>query len=507
MNRSNSVSHTAINQSRLSRLPERMFEPVDGASIVFFRIGFSVVILSHVWVAFERNTIELDYILPHFHFTWYWFQWVQPLPAVGMYLIFCVMGLAAAAMMMGLCYRVAAFVVCFLFTYEFLLDQSYYLNHYYLTCLLAMLLIFVPAHHFLSIDALARPSMRSHLVPSWSLWILRFQVAVPYFYSGITKLAPDWLRGQPMTMALELRKHRLGPLTPYASEPWLIWMFNYGSLVFDLAIVPLLLWRRTRLPAFLVACLFHVTNHFMFDIGFFPWFMIAATTLFFEPGWPRRILHAARKTASVPGHSSPGSTTKSPLPAGWSGLSKSRRWGIIGLGTYVLLQTVVPLRHYFYEGSSSWSEEAHQFSWTLMLRSKQCAVSYYATDPYTDQTSQVNLGQFLTRRQWLDHGKYPRMVHQMAHFVRDQMYGHNSDVEIRVIDLISLNGRKPQLLIDPRVNLAAEPLSWQTPSWIMPLQEPFRDDYWKLPVSEWRDHVDISKYLRGTPLDPTVSDL
>ena len=66
----------------------------------------------------------------------------------------------------------------------------------------------------------------------------------------------------------------------------MVYLISYGGLLFDLLIVPLLLWRRTRPLAFLVALAFHLTNWYLFNIGIFPWLMIAATLLFFPPSWP-----------------------------------------------------------------------------------------------------------------------------------------------------------------------------------------------------------------------------
>jgi hypothetical protein len=40
----------------------RLFEPVDIASLVFFRIAFGIVIIYEVWLRFSRGWIKLDYI-------------------------------------------------------------------------------------------------------------------------------------------------------------------------------------------------------------------------------------------------------------------------------------------------------------------------------------------------------------------------------------------------------------------------------------------------------------
>ena len=161
-----------------------------------------------------------------------------------MHAVFWTMGLAAVGILLGWNYRASALIVCLLFTYQLLLDRVYYLNHYYLTCLVALILVFVPAHHACSIDGLRRPSLRSQSVPRWALLLLQFQIAIPYFYGGLSKLDPDWLRGQPMAFLLETRQHRLGLLASHAGEEWAILTLTYGGLLFDLLVVPLLMLKK-----------------------------------------------------------------------------------------------------------------------------------------------------------------------------------------------------------------------------------------------------------------------
>ena len=141
-------------------------------------------------------------------------------------------------------------------------------------------------------------------MPAWTLWLLRFQIGLPYLFGGLAKFGDDWLRGQPMQMWLSISVWRV-LFGPVAQEQWLALIFSWGGLVFDLCIVPLLVWRRTRAVAFVVAVLFHLMNAFMFDIGVFPWVMIGATTVFCDPDWPRRLItpktkRPAAATSPVP---------------------------------------------------------------------------------------------------------------------------------------------------------------------------------------------------------------
>ena len=65
-----------------------------------------------------------------------------------------------------------------------------------------------------------------------------------------------------------------------------VWFLTSGGLVFDLFIAPALIWRKTRYLAFGACVFFHLTNHIMFRIGFFPILMLGASLIFFEPDWP-----------------------------------------------------------------------------------------------------------------------------------------------------------------------------------------------------------------------------
>ena len=105
-----------------------------------------------------------------------------------MYVHFGGLGLLCILILLGLWYR-AAMILFFLgFTYIFLLEQALYLNHFYFISLLSFLMIFVPAHHALSVDAHRSPELRSETTPAWSLWMLRAQIGIVYFYGGLAKL-------------------------------------------------------------------------------------------------------------------------------------------------------------------------------------------------------------------------------------------------------------------------------------------------------------------------------
>jgi hypothetical protein len=55
--------------------------------------------------------------------------------------------------------------------------------------------------------------------------------------------------------------------------------------------------------------------------------------------------------------------------------------------------------------------------------------------------------------------------------------------------LSSLNGRKPQLLIDPNVDLARQPRGFVHRTWVLPQSEPLPAEPWNVPLLEWERNV------------------
>jgi hypothetical protein len=171
---------------------------------------------------------------------------------------------------------------------------------------------------------------------------------------------------------------------------------------------------------------------------------------------------------------------------------------------FVLLQIALPFRHLLSSDNPSWTEEGHYFAWHMMLRGKQCGIRYLATNPDTGQTGTVDLREYVTPFQAARFGRDPRMVHQLARKIAEDLreQGGVKNARVQVLALVSLNGRKPQLMIDPRVDLGSEPVTWRRPEWILPLIEPFRDDPWDVKLVEWERHLEMDEMIRRQLGDP-----
>jgi vitamin K-dependent gamma-carboxylase len=194
---------------------------------------------------------------------------------------------------------------------------------------------------------------------------------------------------------------------------------------------------------------FHFTNAQLFRIGIFPWMMIAATTLFFAPDWPRRFISPATADQSI--HAEIGR------------LSRMQR---VALGVYVAVQVLLPLRHWLYPGDVAWTEEGHRYSWRMMLRAKNGSTHFLVETPVGH--TMVDPRDVLTSWQAAAMSIRPDMIQQFAHFLAARATTDGASwVRVRAIASASLNGGPTYVLVDPSIDLAAKPRSLRAATWIM----------------------------------------
>jgi hypothetical protein len=471
------VANAGAKANLWQRVCVALFEPVDISFLVFFRIVFGGILLWEVYRYFSYGWITRYFVEPALTFTYYGFSWVKPWSGTGMYIHFVVLGVAAACVMLGLFYRIATPVFFLAFTYFFLLEHTRYLNHFYLVCLISFLMCFLPAERAFSIDALLRRKIRSDVVPAWTLWLLRAQIGIPYFYGGIAKLNSDWIvGGEPMRIWLRPLTTMPGLGHVFAAE-WVVYSFVIGGLLLDLLVVPLLLWRRTRPFAFAAAVVFNLLNAVIFEIGIFPWLMLGALLIFFPPDLVRRFARAFMSPGEeyLDAQPSPAAARPKTVARRSSVPVLTRSQKIAGgmLAAYLVVQLLVPLRHYLYPGDVSWTEEGHNFAWHMKLRTKDGEALFHVKHPPSGQTWTIKPEDYLKSHQLTKMTTKPDLLVQFAHYLAEQKRREGYDnVEVRAHVMVSLNGREPQLLIDPNVDLAKEEVSLLPARWILPLTTP-----------------------------------
>lgn len=495
------------------RLRARLFTPVDAASLGAFRMMFGWLVAWQVVRTFAGGQITELYGASRFHFTYLYFEWVRPLSDDGMHEVFQFLGICGVFVCAGLFYRAAIVLVFIGVSYVFLLEQALYLNHMYLFSLVAFLLCFLGGNRWASVDGSLFGWRREHeTIPFWQLFLLRAQMFIIYFYAGVAKLNGDWLRAVPVRdWALDRSDAFLiGPLMTHEATPWLI---AYLAVIYDLSIGFLLLWRRTRALAIVASFFFHVINKLLFGIGIFPEFAFAATLLFLDPDWPRRILavfaplrarffpptehpeqeewaeddeweesQSERKwenderpeqsPAAVPPpvDAGPQPTPEPPPPPS----PRKQAWVLSAIGAYLAIQILMPLRHWLYPGDVNWTEEGHRYSWRMKLREKQGSLEVTVRDPDTGRQWKVDPADYLPPKERRAAATRPDMTQQFAHYIRD-VYRREKGIanpEVYCRARATLNDSVEGDLIDPSVNLAAEPRNLWPKRWIVRQRPP-----------------------------------
>ena len=436
-------------------------KPVDGSAAALFRIAFGLVCLTGVIRFFAHGWVTELYVEPAHHFTYFGLDWVTPWPGWGMHVHFAVLGALALGIAVGFRYRWCALLFFLGFTYVELLDKTNYLNHYYLVSLLALLMVFLPLHQAWSVDRwLAERRGRAAeapwgRVPAAALWVLRGHVAAVYVFAGIAKLNPDWLlEAQPLRIWLHHHTD-LSFVGPLLGEPWVAYAMSWAGALFDLTIVGWLLWRRTRLAAFMVAVVFHVLTWLLFpQIGVFPWLMLGAAVVFFPSDWPKQLASRAGMALRTPGG---GRLAEADAPGVRRGDGVwLPRLAAVAVAVYLLVQVAVPLRHYVYTGNVRWNEEGYRFSWRVLLTEKAGLAEYRVWDPESGRWWRAALEEYLTPLQAERAATQPDMVLEVAHIIAaDYAKRGYQGVKVYGDVFISMNGRKHQRLIDPSVDLAA----------------------------------------------------
>jgi hypothetical protein len=361
----------------------------------------------------------------------------------------------------GLFYRVSSIALFLTFTYIELIDKSTYLNHYYFVSMICLMMIFLPANVYYSLDAYRKKSIAAQTIPQWCIDSLKVFVCIIYIFAGLSKVNSEWLlNAQPLRIWLP-SKNDLPLIGSFFNYVWIAFVFSWAGCLYDLSIPFLLLKRSTRMFAYGAVVGFHALTAILFPIGMFPYIMVATALIFFSPDFHEKILNSVRSWFSQPGQPATDSRTfEYPLA--------SRNF-LIGLFIlFFSIQVAMPLRYLFYPDELFWTEEGYRFSWRVMLMEKSGHAEFIVADQ-DGKRAIVDNGEFLTPLQEKMVSTQPDMVLQFAHILRDHYaaLGWQSP-QVYVDSYVVLNGRLGKPLIDPLTDLAKQEDSFQHKPWILP---------------------------------------
>ena len=429
-----------------------LFKQIDNSALIVFRIIFGLLCFLESVGAIFTGWVKKTLVEPHFTFNFIGLEWLQPLPGNGMYLYYTFMGLFGLFVMLGYRYRISIIAFTLMWSGTYLMQKSSYNNHYYLLMLLSGIMVFQPAHKYLSLDAKRNASIASISMPQWCSWVFILQMFIVYSYASINKIYPDWVNLNVMKTLMEDKKNYflIGGLL---QEQWLQYFLAYGGILFDGLIIPFLLMKKTRKYAFFTSIFFHLFNSFVFQIGIFPYLSLAFTLFFFSKETIHNIFLKKKPFYNK------GEIT---LPKNYK-LFKSI------FIAYFIVQVILPIRHHFIKSDVFWTEEGHRLSWRMMLRTKQGFATYTVKNNSTGKKEIVKLSDFLSPKQQNAASTKPDVIWQFAQHLKDFYQQKGQDVSVYVSSNVSLNGGKFKPLIDPTIDLTKVP--W----------EPFKHSDWILP--------------------------
>ncbi|MEM6361254.1 MAG: HTTM domain-containing protein [Bacteroidota bacterium] len=431
------------------------------APLVVFRVAFGFVMLFSTVRYMWMGWVDTQLVDPLLHFSYYGFDWVEPLPRVGMYVVFGIMLISCLGILLGYFYRITSVAFFLCFTYVELIDITYYLNHYYFVSIVAFLMILAPAHRCFSLDIKRNPSLLLTKVPRWTVDIFKFQIAIVYIFAGLAKINYDWLiRALPLSIWLPAKTSVpiIGPIFQYKFTAFL---FSWAGMLFDTFIIFALLVKKTRWPAYIAVIIFHTLTGVLFQIGVFPLVMIFAVTIFFSNDFHQKLIDFVTRLFSKSNIMTWRNARNSIMPL------KTGNWLAGFLISLCLFQLLFPWRYLAYPGNIFWAEEGYRFAWRVMLMEKAGTATFYVKDGEHGREGSVINHQFLNAHQEKQMAMQPDLILQFAHFLEDYYKSQGmKDPFVRAEAWVTLNARPAQLLVDPTVDLTKMDDTWAPKDWI-----------------------------------------
>lgn len=411
-----------------------LFRQADIRGLALFRVLFGLLLASEAFGALFTGWVSRTFIETNFTFTFIGFEWLgEILHGEIMLYFYGLMGILGLLIAIGYRYKLSMSLYALMWLCTYLLQKSHYNNHYYLMVLLCFLMIFLPAGNAYSVDSRLGRVKTYASIPNWVYVLLIAQVGIIYFYAAFNKLYTDWLSSDAIARILS-GKANYALIGPILQEKWAQFIIAWTGIFFDGLVFVFLLWRKTRVLAFILSLFFHLLNSWIFRIGVFPYLMIAYTLLFFYED--HRLL---RYLPVVKGTSAP--------------IRNKQITGIL-LMAYLAVQVLLPLRHYVIEGNVFETEEGHRMAWRMMLRVKSGSLRLTVKDKLSDKSTKVRLSDYVTNKQYRALCTHPDMIYSMVQRLKKEYRAKGWDPEIYAHSRINLNGSDYWLQLDPNQDLA-----------------------------------------------------
>lgn len=398
--------------------------PWSTHQLSMFRLLFGIMMAIHLVYLIFTGAIDYYFISPVFRFSYPGLNWIPVLEPVFIKVGVGVSIVMAAFIALGIRVRLSAIILTAIYGFLIVSTPSFFKHHHYQFLLVSFLLSFIPTDRSLAMFSRARTNPKTLTNLSLELFALRMQMVIPYFFGGLSKLVNhDWVSRETAQMILAIKFDQT-PISEILAQA-----MTYGGMLFDLLIGVLLFVPTTRKLAFVLAVGFNITNFFLFDVDVFPLVMLAGCVLFVAPPkeWPVDFGQIETRTSML---------------------------GRAMVGIFLVLQFLIPLRHFVIPCNVFWTGEGYMMGWNMIDSLKSNRIEFTVIDPVNNLTYQIQATDFFTKRQCAMLARFPEFAPQAARFVAQQgMKWNISQPEVRVSIIVSKNGRTPQQLVNESIDL------------------------------------------------------
>jgi len=423
-----------------SKTQQYFFKPIDNSQIVLFRMLFGFLMVAESFGAIATGWVKKTLVDPQFTFSFFGFEWLQPLPGNGMYFYFILMGIVSLMVMLGYRYKLNILALAVLWSGAYFMQKTSYNNHYYLVMLMTWGMVFMNPHHYASFDV-KRIKTATHFCPNWNRLFFVILVLLVFTYGAVAKFYPGWWSGDFIKNSFS-HKTNYWLIGSLLGKEWFQQFITFSGVIFDATIIPLLIWKRTRIFAFVGLVIFNIFNAAVFQIGIFPFTVIALTAFFFETETIRKLFFQKKQYTHVPDldHQK----------------QNNNAFTFSILTVFFLFQFALPLRHHFIPGDVNWREEGHRMSWRMMLRTKRGAINLEAVNPKTQERYSIKKEEYLSKDQIKELATKPDFLYQFVQRLKKEYTKKGiTDIEIYCkVSRVRLNGNKAKPLFKFDIDLA-----------------------------------------------------
>lgn len=432
----------------------KLWEMWSAAPLRTLRVGLGLVLCYASVDALWWSGLDARYLAATTYFDYAGWAWLPRVSASWIRALHVLQLIAAVGMLWGRFIRIWLGLVFLVFTYLHSIDSTNYINHYYLLSLLLF-------------GLWVAPTPRGGYVAAWSIIMFRVQFGFVYFFAGWAKLNKDWLAyALPLRIWLPQKATQMPePIADMLRQPWMAYFGSWAAAFYDLTIAAWLSMARTRTLAYLAVLVFHIVTGYLFNIGLFPPLMIIGALVFFPAeahaqAWNWWDTQCRRDKLSI-------SESLYLIP------SNTKRALIhISLGSYFLVQLLLPLRYLWYSSDVLWAEEGYRFAWRVMLVEKAAQATFYVHGYQNGilRVYTVDPEDFLTSFQAKRLCTQPDHIAQFARQLKTFYTARYGLKEVRVTAdiFVSVNGRLSRRLVDADTDLSLVSYGWRPKTWVLP---------------------------------------